>query len=397
MKAVVQLASRAVVRVDGQTIGEIGCGLLVLLGIGKDDTATDTGWMINKLLNLRIFPDDAKNMNRSVTDIAGAILVVSQFTLYGDARKGMRPSFSDAMPPAEAERFYNEFMTKLRAATPLKIAEGKFAAMMDVELVNDGPVTIVLESPVARASRPFRSDAPILPPSPNDTGETPAPLFTPFDPTARAAIHTRRLPHWEQSGATYFVTFRLVDSLPQNKLQQWYADRGQWLARHPEPHDEATRADYQRQFPDCLQQWLDAGHGECWLRRPAVANIVESTLQHFAGQRYELGDYVIMPNHVHVLVTPLGEWTLNRILHSWKSFSAHEINRMLGRTGPVWQPECFDHLVRNEQALRRFENYIRENPVKAGLRDGEYRAARPFRPFRSDDKQNGRDARATNR
>ena len=146
MKAVVQRVSRASVRIDGQTVGEIDRGLLVLLGIGKTDTESDTDWMIKKLLALRIFPDDTKNMNRSVTDISGGILVVSRFTLYGDARKGARPSFTDAMPPTDAERFYNDFMIKLRAATSLKVAEGKFAAMMDVELVNDGPVTIMLDS-----------------------------------------------------------------------------------------------------------------------------------------------------------------------------------------------------------------------------------------------------------
>ncbi len=146
MKAVVQRVSRASVRIDGRTVGEIGRGLLVLLGVGKDDTTVDTEWMIKKLLALRIFPDDAKNMNRSVTDIGGGILVVSQFTLYGDARKGTRPSFTDAMPPTDAERFYDDFMVKLRAATTLPVAEGRFAAMLDVELVNDGPVTIVLDS-----------------------------------------------------------------------------------------------------------------------------------------------------------------------------------------------------------------------------------------------------------
>lgn len=146
MKAVVQRVSRASVRIDEQTVGAIERGLLVLLGVGKNDTEADTEWMIKKLLALRIFPDDAKNMNRSVTDISGGILVVSQFTLYGDTRKGTRPSFTDAMAPADAERFYNDFMTRLRAAAPLKIAEGKFAAMMDAELVNDGPVTIVLDS-----------------------------------------------------------------------------------------------------------------------------------------------------------------------------------------------------------------------------------------------------------
>ena len=146
MKAIVQRVSRASVRIDGRIVGEIKRGLLVLLGIGKEDVVADADWMIKKLLALRIFPDDAKNMNRSVTDIAGGLLVVSQFTLYGDPRSGTRPSFTDAMPPMEAEQFYNNFMVKLRAATPLKVAEGKFAAMMDVELINDGPVTIILDS-----------------------------------------------------------------------------------------------------------------------------------------------------------------------------------------------------------------------------------------------------------
>ena len=146
MKAIVQRVSRASVKIDGQIVGEIERGLLVLLGVGKDDVAVDSDWMIKKLLALRIFPDDAEKMNRSVTDIGGGLLVVSQFTLYGDTRKGTRPSFTDAMPPTEAEKFYNDFMTKLRAATALKVAEGKFAAMMDIELVNDGPVTIVLDS-----------------------------------------------------------------------------------------------------------------------------------------------------------------------------------------------------------------------------------------------------------
>jgi D-tyrosyl-tRNA(Tyr) deacylase len=146
MKVVVQRVSRASVRVDGETIGQIGRGLLVLLGIGKDDIVADADWMIHKLVNLRIFPDDADKMNRSVTDIAGEIFVVSQFTLYGDIRRGFRPSFTNAMPPADAEKFYNNFVATLRAATSLKVAEGKFAAMMDVDLVNDGPVTIVLDS-----------------------------------------------------------------------------------------------------------------------------------------------------------------------------------------------------------------------------------------------------------
>jgi D-tyrosyl-tRNA(Tyr) deacylase len=145
MKAVIQRVSRASVRVDGQTVGEIGRGLLVLLGIGKTDLPAASDWMIDKILKLRIFADEAGKMNRSVADIAGGILIVSQFTLYGELEKGTRPSFSDAMPPDEARKFYDEFMARLRAATALPVAEGRFAAMMDVELVNDGPVTIILE------------------------------------------------------------------------------------------------------------------------------------------------------------------------------------------------------------------------------------------------------------
>jgi D-aminoacyl-tRNA deacylase len=145
VRAVIQRVRRASVRVAGTTVGEIGPGLLVLLGIGKSDTEATADWMIGKLLALRIFADDAGKMNRSVSDIAGGILVVSQFTLYGELQKGTRPSFSDAMPPAEAEKFYGAFMAKLRAATTLPVAEGQFAAMMDVELVNDGPVTIILD------------------------------------------------------------------------------------------------------------------------------------------------------------------------------------------------------------------------------------------------------------
>ena len=145
VKAVIQRVKRAAVKVDGQTVGAIGCGLLVLLGIGKSDTSVTSDWLINKLLTLRIFSDDTGKMNRSVTDVTGGLLIVSQFTLFGVLEKGTRPSFSDAMPPAEAESLYRDFMAKLRTTTALPVAEGRFAATMDVELINDGPVTIILE------------------------------------------------------------------------------------------------------------------------------------------------------------------------------------------------------------------------------------------------------------
>lgn len=385
MKAVIQRVSRAIVRVEGQTVGEIGRGLLLLLGIGKTDGPATADWMIDKLLKLRIFPDDAGKMNRSVTDMAGGILVVSQFTLYGVLEKGTRPSFSDAMPPVEAEQSYRDFMSRLRAATTLPVAEGRFAAMMDVELVNDGPVTIVLETPasvVERASRPFAA------PPETPTGETPVPLFVPFDPQIPAAIHRRNLPHGEQSGRTYFVTFRLADSLPRERLEQWQCQRDRWLRQNPPPHTEAQRREFHEKFPARFEQWLDAGHGACWLRRPEMAALVEQALRHFHGQRYALGDFVIMPNHVHVLVTPLGDWTLEKILHSWKSFTAHEMNKLLKRDGQVWQEEYFDCLIRNEHKLEDYAAYIHQNQLAVE------RASRPLAGSASHS-PNGRDARST--
>lgn len=144
MKAVVQRVTGASVSVDGRVVGRIGPGLLVLLGVAGDDTAAEVAWMKRKLLNLRIFEDDDGKMNRSVRDTGGGLLVVSQFTLYGDARKGNRPSFTAAAPPERAEDLYQRLVDQLRAEG-VQVETGQFRAMMDVSLVNQGPVTIILE------------------------------------------------------------------------------------------------------------------------------------------------------------------------------------------------------------------------------------------------------------
>ena len=144
MRAVIQRVSRAAVRVEGQTIGEIGRGLLVLLGIGRGDTDAASDWLIKKLLALRIFPDEADKMNRSVTDIGGGILVVSQFTLYGDASAGRRPSFIKAAPPELANKLYESFIQAVQKEG-LNVQTGIFGAKMEVSLVNDGPVTLIIE------------------------------------------------------------------------------------------------------------------------------------------------------------------------------------------------------------------------------------------------------------
>ncbi len=146
MRAVVQRVSRASVTVDTRVTGAIDRGLLVLLGAGAGDGPTDLAYIVDKIANLRIFPDDAGKMNRSVLDIAGGVLVVSQFTLYGDARQGRRPAFTGALEPVAAKALYEQSLTALRAAGVSRVEAGEFAADMKVELCNDGPVTILLDS-----------------------------------------------------------------------------------------------------------------------------------------------------------------------------------------------------------------------------------------------------------
>ena len=146
MRAVVQRVTRASVTVDGQVVGEIGPGLCVLLGAGEGDGPADVQYMVDKVANLRIIEDDQGKMNRSVLDVGGEVLAVSQFTLYGDARKGRRPSFVRALEPGAAAVLYERFVSDLRAAGVANVATGVFRASMQVALVNDGPVTILLDS-----------------------------------------------------------------------------------------------------------------------------------------------------------------------------------------------------------------------------------------------------------
>ncbi len=147
MRAVVQRVSRASVDVAGKRVGDIQAGVLILLGVAPSDTPTQTKWLANKIAGLRIFPDDDGLMNRSVMDVNGQALVVSQFTLYGTCRKGRRPSFVGAAPPEVAEPMYERFCDDLHNAGVRHIERGVFRADMSVELVNDGPVTLIIDTP----------------------------------------------------------------------------------------------------------------------------------------------------------------------------------------------------------------------------------------------------------
>jgi D-tyrosyl-tRNA(Tyr) deacylase len=148
MRALLQRVSQAQVKVEGKVVGEIGTGLLILLGVAKPDTTANAEFLVDKILNLRIFPDAAGKMNLSLLDIAGELLVVSQFTLYGDCRKGRRPSFEAAAPAGQARALYESFVALARRSG-LRVETGVFQAHMDVALVNNGPVTLLLETETA--------------------------------------------------------------------------------------------------------------------------------------------------------------------------------------------------------------------------------------------------------
>lgn len=243
--------------------------------------------------------------------------------------------------------------------------------------VSQAALEMVRQVAVAQSDA-LRGAAPADGGGPPVRGLPPIP-FTPFQKEGEETRKTRRrLPHWHQSAATYFVTFRTADSLPKDTLDRWYVRRAEWLQNHgiavrPNlPVDLSKLSfekyrEYERTFVKALQTELDRGHGDCALADPANSAILEESLRHFDGERYRLGDFVIMPNHVHVLVKPEPDRELSSILQTWKSFSAREINRRTGREGGFWQEESWDHIVRSRAQLDRFRDYIADNPRLAGL------------------------------
>jgi replication-associated recombination protein RarA len=200
--------------------------------------------------------------------------------------------------------------------------------------------------------------------------ETPPPRLHYFDSSAPVGrLRGGNLPHWRQDGAMYFVTWRAADSMPPERVDQWIKEQDAWLKAHPEPWSLGDEEEYYRLFPDRWETWLDEGHGECLLGRSQIRQIVEEVLRHDDGTKYRLEDFIVMPNHVHVLVSPLGSHTLSEITQAWKSTAAHRINKLLGRSGTFWQKESFDHIVRSAEQAQKFREYIQENP--RGLRGSD--------------------------
>jgi REP element-mobilizing transposase RayT len=179
-------------------------------------------------------------------------------------------------------------------------------------------------------------------------------------------VYRRHLPHWRQDGATYFVTCRLADSLPAPLLAQLEQLRKALLAQ---AEDAVAVLQSDREYFAAMKGYLGEGHGACWLKRPDVTSLVSTAYRHFDGERYELGESCVMPNHTHVLVRPLAGFELEDVLHSWKSYTAKQINALVEREGPVWQEESYDRLVRDSLELARTERYIRNNALPPGRRD----------------------------
>ena len=205
-----------------------------------------------------------------------------------------------------------------------------------------------------------------------------------FDPNAEFAIVERRLPHWSQAGTICFITWRTDDSIPEKVLRSWHAERHEWLRTHgiePRAVDwrdqldrlaPRLRVEFMRTFSERWHRHLDECHGACVLRRPDLAQIVVDSLRHFDGDRYELTDYVVMPNHLHLLAAFVDEEGMLKQCDSWKHYTARLINERIGSKERFWQQDGFDHLVRSMEQYEALRRYIAANPRKARLKPGEY-------------------------
>lgn len=198
--------------------------------------------------------------------------------------------------------------------------------------------------------------------------------FQPFNPRGELKIYRRHLPHWEQSGCTYFVTFHLADSLPKEKLDELEALKREWEIQCPA--EARSRRDWDQYAKEVYQKvdtWLDAGHGSCLLGGPTICELVTDALHHFDSTMYQLFAYVVMPNHCHLAIRPLSDHALYTVLKNRKGYIAKQINRALGRRGPVWHEESYDRIIRDEPHLFRVLRYIENNPIRANLSPSRHR------------------------
>ena len=239
---------------------------------------------------------------------------------------------------------------------PATLVEAEGASRSPTVREQDAPTTLVEAEGASRS--PVRStNTPLSQSEPN------AYTWEYFNPLSEIDVRSGGyLPHWEQGEVWYFITFRLADALPHIVVEKIKLERERWKeARDLANLSRRELAEYHQLFSERYENLLHAGNGACLLRDPQNAEIMHDTLRFFEGERYALDEYVIMPNHVHVLVKPFAGHGLVQILHAWKSFSANRINRRMARTGQLWQHESYDHIVRNESAMQAIRLYIRAN------------------------------------
>lgn len=203
----------------------------------------------------------------------------------------------------------------------------------------------------------------------------PTPTISP-DWQTLAIRHGDNLPHWACERAVYHVAFRLADSMPDTIREAWIRERDSIVATAAQlgralSGNEEKRLQYL--YSEKIEKYLDTGHGECLLANPAIAGLTANALNYFDGARYDLHAWSVMPNHVHIIVAPREGWRLDRIVHSWKSYTANEANKALGRSGPFWQHEPYDHIIRSEKEHAFQVNYVWENPDKAKLKNWPWR------------------------
>lgn len=195
----------------------------------------------------------------------------------------------------------------------------------------------------------------------------PPPGFRDFSADIPVRVYHRHLPHWRQAGATYFVTFRLADSIPQQQLLTLKRWRKIWERQHPEPRSDSEWKELALEITRRSEAWMDEGYGECVLRHPELAKEMSDSLLRFQDQRYMTTCFTVMPNHVHCLTRPFDGFELEDILEGVKGRVSRRVNAHLGRRGPLWQRESYDRIIRNVEHLYHAVQYIGRNAARAGL------------------------------
>lgn len=198
------------------------------------------------------------------------------------------------------------------------------------------------------------------------------PGFRGLESSKKVNVYTRNLPHWRQNGATYFVTFNLADALPGSKKAELKSMRREWEHRNPPPRDEEAWTRFGRTVFQAVEKWMDAGYGKCWFRMAAYAAELHRSILHFHAEHYEIGCFVIMPNHCHVVIRPLEAFELESEIGSMKSVTASFLKKRETFDGSLWQQESYDRIIRDEEHLYRVVQYIGSNPRRAGIQEQEW-------------------------